>query len=401
MRSVVIIGAGPAGLTAARALAAAGLRDVLVLEREQDAGGVPRHCGHPGFGMVDFKRFLTGPAYARRLADAAAGAEIRTGVSVLRLAAGGSLEVSGPNGIEALQARAVLIATGTRETPRSARLVSGSRPSGVLTTGALQQMVYLAGLKPFERPVIVGSELVSFSAILTCRHRGIRPVAMLEEGRRITARRPGDLLARWLFGVRVLTSTRLDEIIGLERVEAVRLVRGGREELIACDGVIFTGRFVPEAALLQASHLLLDPATGGPAIDNFWRCSDPSFFAAGNVVRPVEHAGMVSREGRAAAEAILQALDGKLPPPDTAAFVKPAGALRYIYPQRLLPPLRPGLPLRLHARALSERHGRLRVHGDGVLLAERRLHALPERRITIELAADRIVGKRVLDARLD
>jgi cation diffusion facilitator CzcD-associated flavoprotein CzcO len=157
MRSVVIIGAGPAGLTAARALAAAGLRDVLVLEREQDAGGVPRHCGHPGFGMVDFKRFLTGPAYARRLADAAAGAEIRTGVSVLRLAAGGSLEVSGPNGIEALQARAVLIATGTRETPRSARLVSGSRPSGVLTTGALQQMVYLAGLKPFERPVIVGS----------------------------------------------------------------------------------------------------------------------------------------------------------------------------------------------------------------------------------------------------
>jgi thioredoxin reductase len=400
MRSVIIIGAGPAGLTAARALAEAGLRDVLVLEREQSAGGVPRHCGHPGFGMIDFRRILTGPAYARRLAGEAAGAEIRTGVSVLRLAPGGVVEASGPGGIETLQAQAVLIATGTRETPRSARLVSGSRPWGVLTTGALQQMVYLAGFKPFARPVIIGSELVAFSAILTCRHLGIRPVALLEEAGRITARRPGNLIARWLFGVPVLTDARLAEIIGLERVEAVRIEHGGHEETIACDGVVFTGRFVPEAALVRASHLALDPATGGPAIDNFWRCSDPRFFAAGNLLRPVEHAGMVSREGQAAAAAILQALAGKLPAPDPATAVRPAAGLRYVYPQRLLPPF-PGEALRLRARAAAERRGWLRVRGDGELLAERRLHALPERRITVDLAAAGVAGKRMLEVSLD
>ena len=88
---------------------------------------------------------------------------------------------------------------------------------------------------------------------------------MIEEGPRITARRPSDWFARLALGVPVLTSTKLVAIRGLERVEAVEIERDGRRETIACDGVVFTGRFRPETAILAGSHLVLDPGTGGPS----------------------------------------------------------------------------------------------------------------------------------------
>ncbi|MCQ4159900.1 FAD-dependent oxidoreductase [Roseomonas sp. GC11] len=382
MRQAIIIGAGPAGLTAARHLAAAGLRDVLVLERNPEAGGLPRFAAHPGWGMLDFHRLWSGPRYARELVRAAAAAEIRTGHSVTALAPGGGVEVNSAAGTETLHARAVLLAAGIREMPRSARLLSGTRPWGVLSTGAFQEMVHAGGMRPFLRPVILGTELVAFSALLTARQAGIRPVAMLEAGRRITARRPGDWVARHLLGVPVRTATRLLAVEGQGRVEAVLVERDGRRERIACDGVILSGRFVPEAALARAGHLTMDPGTGGPAIDNHWRCSDPAFFAAGNVLRPVEHSGAAAAEGAAAARAMLRALEGRLPPPSAALPVVAAGGLRYVYPQRVVPG--DGM-VRLLARAAAAGRGWLRLSAGGVVLWQRAIHALPERRITLPL----------------
>ncbi len=242
--------AGPPGLSAARRLAVSGVRDVVVLEREGEAGGIPRHCGHTGFGIGQFLALpMTGPAYARRLVEATHGIGIRTRTTVTAIEPGGRLHVTHPDsGPAIVTGRCVLLATGVRETPRSARLVSGTRPWGVTTTGALQQFVYLKHAKPFSRVVVVGTELVSFSALLTTRHAGIAVAAMLEEGERITARRPGDWIARHVLGVPVLTRTRLVAIRGLDKVEGVEIERAGRRETIACDGVVFTGRFQPETA---------------------------------------------------------------------------------------------------------------------------------------------------------
>ena len=312
MRSVTIIGAGPAGLTAARVLAEAGLRDVLVLERNPQAGGLPRFCAHPGWGMLDMHRFWNGPRYASELVRRAAGAEIATDVTVTALHEGGRVEVSTGAGLEVIESRVVLLATGIRELPRGPRLVSGARPWGVTTTGAFQEMVQ-AGQIPFHRPVVIGSELVAFSALLTARHAGIRPVAMIEPGARILARRPGDWVARHVLGVPVRTGTELVEILGMDRVEAVVLECGGQREILPCDGVIFTGNFVPEAYLPRRAGLVIDSGTGGPAIDNFFRCSDAAYFAAGNLLRPVEHSGVAAGEGAAAAGFILRALQGALP----------------------------------------------------------------------------------------
>lgn len=280
-RDVVIIGGGPAGIAAGLRLAERGI-SATILEREAQAGGVPRHCGHLGFGWESHRRIWTGPRFAAELRRDASALDLRTGHSVLAIE-GDVLRVQNAQGIAEMAARRIILATGTRETPRAARLVGGSRPRGVTTTGALQANVYLQRFKPFERPVIIGSEWVSFSAILTCRHVGIRPVAMIEANARISAPRPGDLVARLAFGVPVWTRTRLIAIEGHAQVEAVEIERNGSRRRIACDGVIFTGDFVPEAALLA---------------------NRPAVTLAGNVHGEVKTSGACWRDGRAVAEAI-------------------------------------------------------------------------------------------------
>ncbi len=291
---VAIIGSGPSGIGAALALKQAGISDIVILERETVPGGVPRHCGHPPFGLREHHRLLTGPAYARRnvLAARAAHLDIYTATSVTRLEKNGLIRLCTPGGCTSLRAEAVLLATGTRETPRAPRLVSGGRPLGICTTGTLQSMYYLKNMVPCCKPVIVGSEIVSFSALWTCREAGIRPVAMLEENDR--PRVPGAVaLCGRIFGVPLLTGTRIRQILGKDQVRGVVISdRAGRQRELVCDGVLFTGCFTPESSLARSSHLEIDPATGCPIVDAHGRCSDPAYFAAGNVVHaPVRMAG--------------------------------------------------------------------------------------------------------------
>jgi thioredoxin reductase len=331
---VAIIGSGPSGLAAATLLKQSGIQQVVVLERESEAGGIPRHCGHPPFGIREFQRVLTGPKYAKKIVETAqnAGVNITLKTTVTMLGTGGKLSIVSPEGAKVLIAKRILLATGTRETPRSARMVPGSRALGICTTGALQSMVYLKNQIPFRRPVVIGTEIVSFSALLTCRNAGIKPVAMLEEKRRPHVRWPIYELTRW-FGVPLLLQTGIVNILGNERVEAVQISdKNGKVREIVCDGVLFTGQYTPESSLVRVSHLEFDPETNSPVVDEFGRCSDPTYYAAGNVVQasrnqakvpifytaenfpnPVDDAGQCWSQGRTTAKNIAKDLSGNLP----------------------------------------------------------------------------------------
>lgn len=294
---VLIIGAGPAGLATAAALRKAGVHDIAVLEREEQAGGVPRHCQHPTFGLLTFRRPMKGNIFAQRIVDACEDTPILTGKTVVALHEGGKITVSDTDGLHELSARRVVIATGVRETPRHPRLVSGCRPQGILTTGALQQFVYLQRQKPCRNPVIVGTELVSFSALWTLRNMGVKARAMIESGERVTAYRPCSLFAA-MMRTPVLYRSKIVEIGGLERVEYVVVENAhGEHRQIVCDSVIFSGQFVGEYTLLRGSHLACYPTTGYPLIDQHGRCSDAAYYATGNLTHPADMGDQCYQEG--------------------------------------------------------------------------------------------------------
>jgi NADPH-dependent 2,4-dienoyl-CoA reductase/sulfur reductase-like enzyme len=386
---VAIVGGGPAGIAAALALRSRGVQRVTILERETDVGGVPRHCGHPPFGMREFGRVLTGPAYARRLAEAArqAGVEIRTGLSVTALRPEARLDATTAAGPVEIAAGRVVLATGARESSRAARLISGDRPVGVITTGTLQHEVHIEKMLPFRCPVIVGTELVSLSAVATCRKAGIRPVAVVEAADRPTARRPLDLFPR-LLGIPMHYRATIAEIRGRGRVEAIaiRLADGSMCE-IACDGVLLTGRFTPEAALVRPSHLVLDDGSGGPAIDQFGRCSDPSYFAAGNLLRPIETAGWSYREGARIGAMVADDLAGTLPPCVTTTTIVGGANVKLVVPQRLSASGHTGSLDSLQIRVEAATTGPLVARDGSQVLWRRNGRLLPERRILIPLSA--------------
>ena len=393
---VLVVGGGPAGLSAATTLRELGVDRVVLLERDTIVGGIPRHCGHSPFGMREFRRILSGTRYAARLEARARdrGVEILTRHSVLSVQDGLVRAVS-PDGLVDYRPRRILLATGTREASRAARLVSGERPLGILNTAALQAYVHLEKLAPFRRPVIVGTELVAMSAILTCLSGGIRPAAVIEPNANPTARFPFWLLPR-LLGIPVHYRTEIGAINGKGRVQQV-VTRSQAGELgIDCDGVLFTGAFTPESALARLGGLAIDQGSGGPVVDAFGRTRDDAIFAAGNLLRPVETAGWCWAEARRIAGSIARDLEGGLPARQATIPIRTGAGIKLVVPQEIdpqgidpkeigradLPRALPELQLRLSERL----RGTLSLSAGDSMLWSRTIASGPERRILIPTA---------------
>jgi thioredoxin reductase len=349
---VAIVGGGPAGLTAAAALSRDSSLNVLVLERESAAGGIPRHSDHPGYGIRDLKTFISGPAYARRLSDtaAAAGATIRTDTMVTGWADEKTLEVTSPRGRELIQARAVVLATGARERPRPARMIPGDRAAGIYTTGHLQNVVHLKHRAVGRRAVVVGAELVSYSAVLTLKHAGCRTALMTTEYRSPESYGVFNLAGKTpLLGIEVATRTRLTRIIGKPVVEAVEVqnLDTGQRRLIDCDTVVLTGDWIPDHELARSAGLDIDAATLGPVVDTALRTSKEGVFAIGNLLHPVDTADIAALDGRHVAAEVGGYLRGRRPSPEGVRIHADA-PLRWVAPTIM----RPGDPAPARHRLL-------------------------------------------------
>ena len=385
---VVIVGAGPAGIAAALELKELGVNNILIAEREPEAGGIPRMCGHIGFGLTDLHRILTGPAYARKYREMAheAGTKIRLSTTVTgwdtpaRAGDMSALKFTSPDGVEHVEAKSVLLATGVRERPRSARLIPGRRPQGVFTTGSLQRFVYEHKLPVGKRAVIVGAERVSLSVVLTLMHAGVRTLNMVTELPEHQLYLPIFLPAKILFAdilarAPILTNTRVSNIFGHQRVEGIEVtdLESGETQVIECDTLVFTGDWIPENELARKAGVKTGKPELGPQIDSRFRTSQPGIFAAGNLLRGVETADWAALEGRSAARSIARFLDD-VGWNECRLDVHAGPPLTWVYPNVLSPD---ALPNRFRIRSCEFRdHITLKVMQGGRLLYSQKFRRL-------------------------
>lgn len=336
---VLVIGAGPSGLTAATALAPqlpAG--QVVVLDREATAGGIPRHSDHTGYGIRDLKRVMTGPSYARHLVASAlaAGAEIRTEAMATGWAGDRTVEITSPKGRYSITADVVVLATGARERPRSARRIPGSRPAGIYTTGQLQNLVHLHHGTVGTRAVVVGGELVSWSAVVTLREAGCKTVTMVTHYPKAESYAAFTLPGRTVLRVPVITSSTVVRIVGRPQVEAVEVEDTGTGErrLIDCDTVVFTGDWIPDHELARTGGLTIDQGSLGPVVDTALRTNADGVFAVGNLLHPVDTADVAALDGRHVADQVLKYLRraSTWPTADSGIPIRVEPPLRWISP---------------------------------------------------------------------
>jgi NADPH-dependent 2,4-dienoyl-CoA reductase/sulfur reductase-like enzyme len=375
----VVIGGGPSGLAAAIELRRLGISPVSVIEREREAGGIPRHSDHTGFGLRDLRTVLSGPRYAGRYRDLAEAeaVELLTETMVTEWESR-SLKLTGPHGRWEIEPPAVVLATGCRERPRSARLVPGSRPAGVMTTSTLQQLVHLRHRKVGRRAVIVGAEHVSFSAVTTLAHAGASVAGLVTElpkHQSLAVFRTGAALR---YRAPVWARTRISAIHGAERVESVELtdLDSGRTRSVDCDLVIFTADWIPDHELAVMAGCELDPGSLGPLVDPALRTTRPGVFAAGNLLHPAETADICALDGRHVAAPVAAYLRGRGEWPAHVRLVT-RPPLTWVAPNMLLatghPPPRDRFLLR---SGEILRRPRVQVRQDGRWLWRGRLRRL-------------------------
>jgi len=248
-----------------------------------------------------------------------------------------------------------------------------------------------------QRAVVVGTEHVAFSILLTARHAGFDVVAMVGAEDRIMSYSGAALVAR-VMGVPIHLSSTVEDICGIERVESVTIRGPSGPRSIACDTVIFSGDFIPDAALLPGSGIDIAAATSGPSVDQYGRTSAAGIFAAGNMLRAVESSGLAAIEGARVGTNAAAYLESMFAWPRDAGSIRLGDGLSYIVPQRWASPDACGhatqaLPVSLRAR-MDIRRARLCLSEDGrEVWTGRPTNILRHRRLALPAAAlDRLRG---------
>lgn len=316
--NVLIVGAGPAGLAAAIALASAGIEDILVIDRDDKPGGLPRFCHHIGFGLEYFHFPCTGPGFVARLLKNVPSRAVRIecATTLLSLREGPVAEVVGPRfGLRQLRPRAVIVATGIREGNRGNLCIPGGRAEfGIMTAGHLQQLAARRVMLPdhMRSVVVIGTEHVGFSSVLTARRAGLSVKAILGEEDRVMSFPIFERLAR-SFGIEVVTGIKVQSIeTAQKRVRAVRIEERHGSREIPCDAVVLSANWRPETNALLDGPVKIDSKTRGPVVDQALRTTCRGVFAAGNVLHGVETSGWCAIEGAHAGAAVGLYLHGKI-----------------------------------------------------------------------------------------
>jgi len=345
---VVVIGSGPGGLAAAISAKKNGAKSVLVIERDIELGGILLQCIHNGFGIEIFKEDLPGPSYAQRFIDEALdlGIEPMLDTMVLEAAPDHRLTVtSEQNGLQEIQAKALIFAMGCRERTRAQIQLPGSRPAGVYTAGTAQRWVNVEGFMPGKRFVILGSGDIGMIMARRLIFEGAKVERVLEIMPYLSGLTRNYVQCLHDFDIPLQLQHTVKRIIGSNRVEAIETIAvndhwehiPGREEIIPCDTLLLSVGLIPENELSRQAGVTLDPVTGGPIVDSYFHTNINGIFAAGNVVHVYDLVDWVTEAGYAAGKGAALFTQRKLEKNRHYIQSSAGENVRYVVPQKIDP----------------------------------------------------------------
>ena len=345
---IVIVGGGPAGLAAAVSAKKSGIDSILILERDNELGGILNQCIHNGFGLHTFKEELTGPEYASRFIDQVLELGIEYKLHTMVMDISHDKVVTAMNrtdGMFQIQAGAVILAMGCRERPRGALNIPGYRPAGIYSAGTAQRLVNIEGYMPGREVVILGSGDIGLimARRMTLEGAKVKVVAELMPFSGGLKRNIVQCLDD--FGIPLKLSHTVVDIEGKERVKAVTIAEvdshnkpiPGTEERYECDTLLLSCGLIPENELSRSAGVEMSPITSGPVVNESLETNIPGVFAAGNVLHVHDLVDYVSEEAtRAGANAAKYVKAGcKSPEADKIINIAATQGARYTVPSTI------------------------------------------------------------------
>ena len=344
LHDLVIVGGGPAGMAAAVAAYDAGCKDVVILDREPELGGILMQCIHNGFGLHKLGQELTGPEYAAVYVNKVKERNIKVYAETMVTAVSPEKVVTAQNrqGILKIQAKAVILAMGCRERSRGALNISGSRCAGIYSAGTAQKLVNCMGYQVGKRVVILGSGDIGLIMARRMSFEGAKVEAVCE-----VMPYSGGLTRNIVqcledFGIPLYLSTTVVQIHGKDRLEGVTIAQVDErrrpieetKRYIPCDTLLLSVGLIPENELTRSAGIPMDPITNGAMVDEHCQTAVPGIFACGNVLHVHDLVDYVSDEAERAGKGAVSYIAG-LAEEKTAIATKPGYGVRYVLPQTI------------------------------------------------------------------
>lgn len=395
---VVVIGGGAAGMASARRTAVEGLKTVVV-EREEDPGGILLQCIHDGFGLHNFKEELTGPEYAERVVASAleAGIDLQLHTTVVEITENDDKSkrvvcYSYKDGVIIYNARSVILAMGCRERNRGNLGIPGSRPAGVFTAGLAQRLLNIDGFLPGREAVIIGSGDIGLIMARRLTWVGIKVKCVIEIQPHPSGLTRNVVQCLEDFGIPLYLSHSVTQINGKERVESVDIspLEDGVPNLeetfnVECDTILLSVGLIPENELSKTAGVKLNLDTGGPYVDANQMANIDGIFACGNVLHVHDLVDYVSQEADITGRKVVEYLADQKP--GTTQGKTASGAnIKYVVPNNFVP----GRDNHFYMRPLLTKDtAELKVSiDDKVVMTQKMRHVKPAEMISLDLSAD-------------
>ena len=343
---LIVIGGGPAGLAAAYSAWQEGLRDILIIERDKELGGILNQCIHNGFGLHYFKEELTGPEYAERFIDLVNTTEIEVLLDTMVLEITPNREVHAVGktcGYVVLNARSIVLAMGCRERTRGAIGIVGTRPAGIYTAGAAQRYCNMEGYMVGKQAVILGSGDIGLIMARRMTLEGAKVLACVEIMPYSGGLTRNIVQCLHDYDIPLYLSHTISEIRGKKRVEQVVISKvdenrrpiPGTEMVIDCDTILLSVGLIPENELARAAGIDLDSRTGGAFVNENMETSIPGVFACGNVLHVHDLVDFVTAEAERAGASAAAYVKNSAAPATEMLRVTNGNGVSYTVPQRI------------------------------------------------------------------